>query len=686
MYDEYVLYVENLTVEYSAGKKRILAINNVTFGIRKNESIGIVGESGCGKSTLAMAIGHILPQNSRVISGRIFFNGQIIVDREMGASFSIRYNKKERKIEESLKMVRWKGISIVFQGALDSLNPLIRVGEQLSDIFIYKENEKPEKAKERSLELLRAVGLDGWIYDAFPHQLSGGMKQRVVIAMALTIIEELSKLKNSYNVSILNISHDVSMVSRLSDKIMVMYAGRIVEKLPSNDFGLSQHPYTYMLIESIPKLLDDVSEIVPIRGAPPSLSEPIIGCPFYERCDFHIDLCREESSVVPKVLESGHEVMCILLPLRTRERTARQPRKSGVEYLSVTRDEPVVEVAGITKKFSRRAGLRESSKGKGNEIIALDEVTLSIYSGESVGLVGETGSGKTTLSRIIGLLETPTSGKLTINGKDVDFRNQKELKRLRRTIQTIFQDPFQSINPKFSIYDAVEEPLIVNRVARDPKNRESMVKDALAKAELLPAEDYMDKFPHQLSGGQRQRVSIARAIIMNPKILIADEPISMLDVSLRAGILNLLKKLRQNLSISILYITHDIASARYVSDRIYVLYKGQIVESGSTEEIIRRGTHPYTIALMISSIGIRGEVSEELGEKIFNQTEPAVRPRCLFEPRCPLAQKICSEEVPPVVRVSVDHDVKCHFAERIYNFGTGSGMPDLRNLRSALRN
>ncbi|MEM0159013.1 MAG: ATP-binding cassette domain-containing protein, partial [Thermoplasmataceae archaeon] len=468
------------------------------------------------------------------------------------------------------------------------------------------------------------------------------------------------------------------------DKIMVMYAGRIIEKIPSNDFSLAQHPYTYMLIESIPRLQEDVAEIVPIRGAPPPLSEPIVGCPFYERCDFHIDLCREEASIKPQDLGSGHEVMCVLLPLKSLKRAKHGTEKAKLEYLKVRRDNPVVEVSNVTKKFSRRAGLRESSKTAGNEIIALDDVNLSIYPGESVALVGETGSGKTTLSRIIGLLETPTAGVISIDGKRVDFRNKKMIKRLRRTIQTIFQDPFQSINPRFTVYEAVEEPLLVNKLEANPANREAMIKDALAKAELVPVDEYMEKFPHQLSGGQRQRVSIARAIIMNPQILIADEPISMLDVSLRAGILNLLKKLRQSLSISILYITHDIASARYVSDRIYVLYKGQIVESGTTEEIIRRGSHPYTIALMISSIGIRGEVSAELGEKIFDQTEPGKRPKCLFEPRCPLAQPICAEEIPPTVRVSVEHEVKCHFAVKIYNFGSNAGTPNLNSLKAAI--
>lgn len=701
-YDDYVLYVDNLSVEYTVSGKRVYALSNVTFGVKENESIGIVGESGCGKSTLALAISHILPQNSVVTSGKVVYKGQTIVDAERGGAYSLRYNAKERKIEEELKVVRWKGISIVFQGALDSLNPLFTVGQQISDIFIFKEKNTKEQASEKALELLNAVGLDKWVLEAFPHQLSGGMKQRVIIAMAIAlrpslviadepttsldvitqfrIIEELKKLKENYRLSIISISHDVSMVSHLSDKLMVMYAGRVIEKIPGNNFDASQHPYTYMLIESIPKIADDVSEVLPIKGAPPILTKRIHGCPFYDRCDFHADACLEDEVIELKPISGEHEVACTLLPLR-----AGKPEKAkltGSVFASVSsfKGTPIVETKAITKIFQKKTGMREVGKKKAEYLTAVDKVNLVVNEGESVALVGETGSGKTTLSRLLGLLETPSEGILEIAGKEIDFKNKKQIAELRKTIQTIFQDPFQSINPRFSVRNVLLEPLVVNKLTGKNSDTEEKLKQAMKEAELTPIEDYIDKYPHQLSGGQRQRVSIARSLVLNPKILVADEPISMLDVSLRAGVLNLLKNLRKDYGVTLFYITHDIASAKYISDKIYVLYKGQMVESGTTDEIIKYGAHPYTIALVISSMGIEGKISDTLGEKIFEQTEDVDLPKCKFAPRCPFAQQVCFDEEPGYVEVKNGHSVKCHFGSEIYSKTSENSIDKSLNL------
>ncbi len=698
-YNDYVLYVDDLSVEYTVSGKRVYALSNVSFGIRENESIGIVGESGCGKSTLAMAVSHILPQNSVVTSGRVIFKGQTIVDQDMGASYSLRNNRKERKVENELKVVRWKGISIVFQGALDSLNPLFTVGHQLSDIFIYKEKSTKEEAKARSEELLSAVALDKWVLDAFPHQLSGGMKQRVIIAMAIAlkpslviadepttsldvitqyrIIEELKKLKDSYNLSILSISHDVSMVSHLSDKLMVMYAGRVIEKIPEGSFANAQHPYTYMLIESIPKIQEDVSEVLPIRGAPPILSSKLHGCPFYDRCDFHKDMCLEDEVIELRAVSGQHEAACVLLPL-----SDGRPEKKQSENLIVSenlvRENSIVTTKEISKYFQKKTGIRELGNKKVEYVKAVDHVSIDVKEGESVALVGETGSGKTTLSRMLGLLENPTDGVLEVLGKEVDFKNKQQIADLRKIIQTIFQDPFQSINPRFSVQNALMEPLVVNKLA-DEGAQERIIK-AMKETGLVPVEDYIYKFPHQLSGGQRQRVSIARSLVLNPKILVADEPISMLDVSLRAGVLNIFKNLRKELGVTLFYITHDIASAKYISDKIYVLYKGEIVESGTTDEIIRYGAHPYTIALVISSMGIEGKITDTLGEKIFEQTEDVDLPLCRFAPRCPFAQQICFDEAPKYVDVKEGHSVKCHFGSQIYEKTKESSIDNSLNL------
>ncbi|OWP56336.1 MAG: hypothetical protein B2I17_06375 [Thermoplasmatales archaeon B_DKE] len=710
-FSDYVLYVENLSVVYTLKGKSVYALTDVTFGIRESEAIGIVGESGCGKSTLAMAISHILSQNTKVTSGRIYYRGKVIVDMESGASFTLRENSKSRKVEQKLKVIRWNGISIIFQGALDSLNPLLRIGEQISDIFVYKAGMTRDQAKERSRELLAGVGLDLWIMDAFPHQLSGGMKQRVIIAMAIAlkpsliiadepttsldvitqyrIVEEINRLRSVFKLSIINISHDISLISHISDRIMIMYAGRIIEKLPSNNFGGSRHPYTHMLVESLPKLDREVSVISPIRGAPPSLVRIIQGCPFYERCDYHQDRCMEVGASDLKVIDTDHEAACVVLPaMEGMGRIVEGPAYINSENMPSNAE--VITIENVSKIFTKKAGIREISTSKKSEIVALDNVSLTVHQGETVALVGETGSGKTTLSRILGLLETPSSGTIKIMGDPVDFHDGKQLKRLRTTVQTIFQDPFQSINPRFSVRKAISEPLIINKLYPDQKEFTDVITSALIDAELTPVEDYMEKYPHELSGGQRQRVSIARALVTKPKILIADEPISMLDVSLRAGILNFMNKIVTSMGLTLFYITHDIASARYVSKKIYVLYRGTIVEGGSTEDLIRYSAHPYTIALVLSSMGLSGLASETLGEKIFEATEQDQYPKCKFAPRCPLAVEKCFTQEPDALDLGGNHYVKCHFAGDIYNYtrkvgiSNGLNMADLKKKVGAV--
>ena len=494
------------------------------------------------------------------------------------------------------------------------------------------------------------------------------------------IIEELKKLKDSYRLAIMSISHDVAMVSALSDRLMVMYAGRTIEKIPSNDFSIAQHPYTYLLIESIPKISEDVSEVLPIKGAPPGLTEKIHGCPFYDRCDYHADMCLEDDAIELRSVSALHQVACPLLPLRAGVPKRSQSSYSSSEEVRIVREKPIIVTKGLTKVFRKRTGIRERNREKNDQIVAVDNVNMIVNEGESIALVGETGSGKTTLSRMLGLLELPSEGTLELDGREVDFKNKKQIAELRRVVQTIFQDPFQSINPRFSVEKIVSEPLVVNKLTQDYGTTEDTLRKAMKEAELTPYEDYINKYPHQLSGGQRQRVSIARALVLNPKIMVADEPISMLDVSLRAGVLNLLRNLRKDYGVTLFYITHDIASAKYISDRIYVLYKGQIVESGTTGEIIRYGAHPYTIALVITSMGIEGKISDTLGEKIFEQTEDTKLPACKFAPRCPFAQQKCFDESPPYVDVEINHSVKCHFGTQIYSRTRESAIQKSLNL------
>lgn len=695
--EDYVLYVEDFSLNYTVSGKKVRALKNVSFALKEHESIGIVGESGCGKSTLAMAITHVLPTNTEITGGRVYFKGKVIADSDTGASFSLRPSRKQTKIEKSLTTMRWSGISIVFQGALDSLNPLLTVRTQLTDIFVYKKRMSKEEANTESLELLKTMGLEEWVLDAYPHQLSGGMKQRVIIAMAMTlhpsliiadepttsldviteyrIIEELQKLREKYRISIISISHDISLVSHLSDRIMVMYAGKLVEKIPGNRFDGVQHPYTAMLLGSMPSLVNTSRKVLSIRGAPPSLMGEIQGCSFYERCNFAHELCREDGADKERVLDGGRIVRCCVLPLTVEKPQQTRDQEWGkISSENVFTGDPILTVKELRKTFAKRTGLKgrkllnSSSEG---EIVAVDNVDLTLFRGESVGLVGETGSGKTTISRIIGLLDTPTSGTINIEGEDIKFKDPRKMTKYRTQIQTIFQDPFQSINPRHNVFKIVSEPLIVNNVTRDINELTEKVKETLKTVGLTPSEDYVNKYPHQMSGGQRQRVAIARSLVLEPEIVIADEPISMLDVSLRAGILNLLNEMQKGRQLTLFYITHDIASARYVSNRIIVMYKGQIVEQGNSEDVIKTPSHPYTIALVLASIGVEGDLGNVLGNRIFAELATEGEDSCKFAPRCPIAKNRCRTEAPPLIEVSQGHYSRCHFGGDVNSIISG---------------
>ncbi len=682
-----------MSIEYTLGRRRISAVSDVTFGLKKGESLGIVGESGCGKSTLALAITHLLPPNSNVTSGRIYFEGKVIADTESGASFSLRKSRKGVENEKKLSAVRWSGISMIFQGALDSLNPLFKIGEQVDDIFVYKLGMERKDARLKTLDLLKSVGLEKWVADVFPHQLSGGMKQRVIIAMAISlnpllviadepttsldvitqyrIIEEIRKLQREHEIALINISHDISLISNLSERIMVMYAGRAVETFRASSFEVAQHPYTRLLVDSIPAIDRQLRYIRPIRGYPPSLEQSFQGCPFYERCDYGTEICRTDEAMKPVEISAGHFVSCPVLPFSSGSQGKTNP-SAGKTELGAERivegqsGETVIEAKGLTRSYLKKTGIRESGRGKDATVTAVDNIDVILKSGESLAIVGETGSGKSTLSRILSMLEPGSSGEVAVMGSRVDPTDRKSVRPFRKEVQVVFQDPYQSLNPRHSVFEIVSEPLSVNSVTRERKEMIALVQEALLKAGLTPPGDYIGKYPHQLSGGQRQRVSIARALVLHPKVLITDEPISMLDVSLRAGILNLLRKLKNEDRVSILYITHDIGSARYVSDRIAVMYRGKIVEEGRTEDIIARPSHPYTMALLVSSIGIKGNLFQVLGERIFEQAANPGENGCGFSPRCPFSRERCFTEAPQFEKVEEGHRSLCHFADEMF--------------------
>ncbi len=542
-----MLKIENLKASYDGHQ----ILNGVTLSLEKGDSLAIIGESGAGKTTLGMCVMGLLNGNC---SGSITFQGKDML--------SLSENERRK--------IRGKEISMVFQNVEDALDPLYKISDQIAEAV--RVHEGGEDAVKRALDLLESMGLDKRKIDSYPHQLSGGEKQRALITMALAndpevvILDEptasldaISKADitwilreiTSEKISLV-ITHDISAASKLADNIAVLYAGRVVEIGPTKSLLENpRHPYTRGLIRSSPNMTSTKD----LQGIPGRMVHGVGGCPFHERCTQRIDLCSKE---VPPLVDAdnGRKIAC---------------HRGGIV--------PLLELKGLEKCF-------ESFK-------AVDGIDLTLYEGETIALVGESGSGKTTLAKmIIGLL-TPNTGEIQLEGETVGQRSKEFYNR----VQMIYQNPKESISHRMNILEAVREPLDVQKIGR-AKDRVDRVKRVLEEVELSSDDEFLGKYPHQISGGEAQRVAIARALVLNPKLLIADEPTSALDASVQAKILKLLLNLQEKRGLSILFVTHDIAVARKVSDRMAVMLRGQIIEEGPTSQIMTYPTHPYTVKLL----------------------------------------------------------------------------------------
>ena len=525
---EPVLRIEDLSVEYDAGDRpggggRVIGVDRFSLAVGRDEVMGLAGSSGCGKTTVAAAIMRLLGPAARITSGRVLVGGRDVLALEAG----------------ELRRLRWREIAIVPQAAMNALNPVMTIGEQIADVLTTHDGLRRRTAREHAAELLESVGIPSGRLRSYPHQLSGGQRQRVVIAMALTlrprllvldepttaldvvvqreIMELVLDLKARLSFSVLLITHDLSLMAGVCDRIGVMEAGRLVEEGPARRILTSPaHPATQALVS----------------GLPP--------------------------------------------------RPGRRTKTSA---------EPILEVEGLRKDFPAGGLLSRRT------IRALDGVDLTLHRGEILALVGRTGSGKSTLARVIARLETPTAGRLLLEGRDVLAEEPRRASRsYRRRVQMVFQDPFASLNPAHTVGHALGRALAVHRGTTEPGRGSAELLDAVGlEPELLGAR------PHELSGGQRQRVAIARALACEPEVLVADEPTSMLDAPLRAGVLDLLLRLRRERDLSILYITHDLASARYLADTTVVLQAGRLVETGPTAELMEHPVHPCT-RLLLSAI------------------------------------------------------------------------------------
>jgi peptide/nickel transport system ATP-binding protein len=663
-----LLSVRDLHVEFHTSRGRVRAVEGVSYDVRSGEILAIVGESGCGKSVSSLAIMRLLPKRtSRITKGEVLFGGRNLL-----------------KLPDSeMRRVRGREIGMIFQEPMTSLNPVFNIGSQIMEpLFIHLGMSK-ERARTRAIELLNLVGITDpeRRLEQYPHQLSGGMRQRVMIAIALAcepklliadepttaldvtiqaqILELIKDLSVRLNIAVVMITHNLGIVARYAHRVNVMYAARIVEKGTADDIFLKpKHPYTLGLMRSIPRLdrpSDDRLET--IEGLPPDLRSPPQGCRFRPRCFMRIPVCENDPPLAE--VEPGHHAACFRAHevIAAATTTASRGKTASAR---TAEQEPLLAVRGLRKFYYLSSGPL-IGPGEMTEIRAVNDISLSIPPGETLGLVGESGCGKTTIGRTILRLENPTGGTIVFAGRDIAHASQIEMRPVRRQMQVIFQDPFSSLNPRMKVGQIIAEPMLVHGLVKGRKAAEMQVQELLGKVGL---HGFMaERYPHEMSGGQRQRVGIARALAMNPSFIVCDEPVSALDVSIQGQIINLLEDLKRQLGLTYLFIAHDLAVVRHISDRVMVMYLGKLMEVAERDALYAEPLHPYTKALLDAA-----PVPDPVTERARNPRalkgelpSPLNPPKgCVFHTRCPLASEVCWTMVPEVREVRPNHKVACH--------------------------
>ena len=662
MKDEFLLRVKDLAVHYRTAAGPVQAVDGIDFDIRPGEALGLVGESGCGKTTSAKAMLKLLPPNGFIPRGSIELSGRDI------APYS----------EDQMRALRWSEIAWVSQAAMNALDPVYRIGDQITEAMQAHIQISRQDAWAHGETLFRAVGIDPARLRAYPHEMSGGMKQRAVIAMAMAlnpklviadepttaldvvtqaqILARLGKLRREHGMALLFITHDISVVVQTCDRVAVMYGGKVMETGPVRDvFRHPVHPYTMGLTNAFPTLEGAQRELISIPGTPPNLLHPPQGCRFAQRCPFATELCQHEEPALQK--RDGDRAVACHYPDQAPEFRLRSSREQTwadvASRLGETmerrqqRDDTLASqrlfsVQGLKRHFDVPAPL--FSKQESRKVHAVDGVDFDLYEGEILGLAGESGSGKTTTAEVLVRLQEASAGTISFADLDIAALKGAELKAFRRRAQMVFQDPYQTLNPRFTIGSIVAEPLTIHKIASADALQEKVIQ-ALERAGLKPAQTYLDRYPHELSGGQRQRVAIARAIVLEPSFIVADEPVSMLDVSIRAGVLNLMRQFRDDLGISFVYVSHDLPTIRYVADRTAIMYLGESVEIGPTEVVIAQRKHPYTQLLLEASPEPDPDVVKhpvEAAGEIPSAIEPPNG--CRFHTRCAQALPQCGWE------------------------------------------
>ena len=727
--DDVVLEVSNLSVTFPSDDGPLPAVREVSYRLRRGEALGIVGESGSGKSVTSMAIMGLLPKNAQV-SGSAKLLGQEII----GLS------------DKEISKVRGQRIAMIFQDPLTSLNPVYTVGYQVAEAVLAHKKVSKKAAMARALELLEIVGIPSpeQRLKQYPHELSGGMRQRVVIAIAMTndpdviiadepttaldvtvqaqVLDALQRARKETGAALVLITHDLGVVAGQVDRVGVMYAGRVVEMGPVEEvFYRPRMPYALGLLGSLPRLDGERGErLSPILGSPPSLRDLPPGCGFAPRCPMARELCHQEeprllltngggernsaddgdttvhtaachfseeladadaadlfkaTSVDTEGLESAADVEAAeSLGAEAREGYLEGAGdEGGAKTDDSAQPEVLLRATDLVKHFPIRAkGLLRRKVG---EVQAVSGVSLELRERETLALVGESGCGKSTTARLLLNLIRLTSGEVTYLGQPLQGLSDRRMRPLRKDLQLVFQDPFASLDPRMTVSDIIAEPMSIHGSKhREARNR---VKELLELVGLNP--EHGSRYPHEFSGGQRQRIGVARALSLNPKVLVLDEPVSALDVSIQAGVINLLEDLQDELGLSYLFVSHDLSVVKHIADRVAVMYLGKIVETATTEQLFSAPAHPYTQAL-ISAIPLPDPVKERTRERIIvtgDIPSPANPPSgCRFRTRCPkFANELsdtertkCVEEPPELLDRGTGHRDACHYSKVVELF------------------
>jgi peptide/nickel transport system ATP-binding protein len=667
------LEIEDLRTYVKGSEGTVRAVDGVSLYLEPGESLGLVGESGSGKTMTALSIMGLLPVGGFIAGGSVHLSGRQISglpDREM-------------------RKIRGNEIGMIFQDPLTSLNPTMPVGKQIAETVLLHREVSRREALERAAEVLNLVGMPRpkERLGEYPHQFSGGMRQRVMIAMALAcepklliadepttaldvtiqrqILELIDDLRKRLQMSVMLVTHDLGVIAGRADRVEVMYAGKIAETAYTAPlFANPRHPYTEALFQALPDTAAETRErLYSIPGTPPDLRNPPEGCRFAPRCRYVASRCRTDEP--PLAGEAPqHHYACFYpvgMPASEPEQKAgpQMPAITAEDGSAAATPEVVLSVHSLVKDFAVTRGVLQRKTGS---VSAVAGVSFDIRRGETFGLVGESGCGKTTIGRLIAGLEKGTAGTISFAGTDLASISARQDRQLCRKIQYMFQDSYASLNPRMRVGMLLREPLVVQGIG-------SRAEQVGRVAELLDAvglaRNVVGRYAHEFSGGQRQRLGFARALILSPELIVADEPVSSLDVSIQAQVLNLMRELQVQMGLTYLFISHDLAVVRYLSNHIGVMYLGKLVEVGPADEVYLSAAHPYTQGLIESApradpsaeqaktrSGVRGEIPSALNPPSG----------CRFRTRCPIAQEICAEIEPPLRSFSPGrHLAACHF-------------------------